>query len=134
VTPNLTSMTDGITSNVITTDDRSTSEFGQSLMSRIAKAAMPSSGEDSGNEGTGHRGTCWSSEGVEGLGAIVPCDHAPGMKILHRKAKRVKLDRTIVIIIKLTNKNKVLNNIGGNKNVIKIKGTRYDGVAKSCDR
>jgi hypothetical protein len=92
VTPNLTSMTYGITSNFITTDGRSTSEFGQSLMSRMAKAAMPSSGGDSGNKGTGYRGTCWSNEGVEGPGAIVPGDHAPRMKILHRKAKRVKFD------------------------------------------
>ena len=92
MTPNLTSMTDGITSNFITTDDRSTSEFGQSLMSRMAKAAMPNSGGDSGNKGAKHCGTYWSSEGVEGPGAIVPGDHAPGMKILHRKAKRVKFD------------------------------------------
>jgi hypothetical protein len=103
VTPNLTSMIDGITSNFITTDGRSTSEFGQSLMSRMAKAAMPNSGGDNGNKGTGHRGTCWSTEGVEGLGAIVPDDHAPGMKILHRKAKRIKFDRTTVIRSKLTN-------------------------------
>jgi hypothetical protein len=35
--PNLTSMTDGITSNFITTDGRSTIEFGQSLMPRMVK-------------------------------------------------------------------------------------------------
>lgn len=94
---------------------------------------MPSSGGDGGNKGTGHCGTCWSGEGVEGPGAIVPGDHVLGMKILHRKAKRVKLDRTIVIRSKLTNINKVLNNIGGNKNVINIKETRYDGVPRICD-
>ena len=97
MTPNLTSMTYGITSIFITTNGRSTSEFGQSLMSRMANAAMPSCGGDGGNMGTGHRGTCWSIENVEGLEAIVPGHHAPGMKILHRKAKRVKFDRTFGI-------------------------------------
>jgi hypothetical protein len=134
VTPNLTSMTDGITSNFITTDSRSTSKSGQSLMSRMAKTTMPSSGGDSGNKGAGHCGTYWSSEGVEGPGAIVPGDQAPGTKIRHRKAKRVKFYRTIVIRSKLTNENKVLNNIGSNKDVTKIEGTRYDGVGRSCDR
>jgi hypothetical protein len=103
-------------------------------MSRMANAAMPSCGGDGGNMGTGHRGTCWSIENVEGLEAIVPGDHAPGMKILHRKAKRVKFDRTFGIRSKPPNWNEVLNNIGGDKNVINIKGTRYDGVARSCDR
>ena len=101
--PNLTSMTDGITSNFITTDGRSTSEFGQSLMSRMAKAAMPSSGGDNGKKGVEHRGTCWSIEGVEGPEAIVPGNHGPGMKILHRKAKRVKFDKTFFIRSKLMN-------------------------------
>jgi hypothetical protein len=83
VSPNLTSMTDGITSNFITIDGRSSG--------------------DSGNKGTRHQGTSWSTKGLEGPGAIVPSDHAPGIKILHRKAKRVKFDRTIVIRSKLAN-------------------------------
>jgi hypothetical protein len=95
-------MTDGITSNFITTDGRSTSECGQSLMSRMAKAAMPSSG-DNDKKGVEHRGTCWSIEGVEGPEAIVPGNHGPGMKILHRKVQRVKFNKTFVIRSKLTN-------------------------------
>jgi hypothetical protein len=127
-------MADGVSSNLITTNGRGTSEFGQSLMPRMPETTMPSGGGSCSNKGAGHHGTCWSGESLEGPGAIEPGDHAPGFEILHRKAKRIKFDRTVIVSSELTNRDEVLNNVGCNKNVIKIKGTRYDRMARSCDR
>jgi hypothetical protein len=36
-------------------------------------------------------------ERVEVTRAIAPSDHAPCLKVLHRKAKRIKLYRTVII-------------------------------------
>ena len=66
MSPNLTSMTDGITSNFITTDGRSTSKFGESLRSRMAKAAMPSSGGDKWQQGHGTPGNMLEHRGCRG--------------------------------------------------------------------
>lgn len=43
-------------------------------------------------------------EWVERTGAIEPGDHGPGAKILHREAKRVKLDSTLVVNDKTSNR------------------------------
>jgi len=57
-------------------------------------------------------------QGVERTGAIAPDDHVPREKILHRTTIRVKLHRAIVINSKLANRNKILDKLRRNKNVI----------------
>jgi hypothetical protein len=63
-------------------------------------------------------------QGVEQPRAIAPDDHIPGTKILHKEAKRVKFNRTVVVSSGLTSGNKILNNVRSNKHIIKVKGTR----------
>jgi hypothetical protein len=61
---------------------------------------------------------------VEGPGAVTYDDLAPSGKILHRTAKWVKFHTAVVINSKLTNRNEILNEVGCNKNVIKVKVVR----------
>ena len=56
------------------------------------------------------------------------------MEILHRNTKRVKFNRNKIIRGKLSNRDKVFDNIRGNKNIIKVKGARESGVASTHDR
>jgi hypothetical protein len=66
------------------------------------------------------RGRCSGSRQakcVERSGAVTPSEKGPGGKILHRKTKRVKLHGTRVVSSKLTDGKKILNDVGGNKNV-----------------
>jgi hypothetical protein len=61
-------------------------------------------------------------------------DLAPSRKILHRTAKRIKFHTTIVVNSKLPNRNKVLNEAGSNKNIIKAKVVREFSRAGGDDR
>jgi hypothetical protein len=62
----------------------------------------------------------WKAHGVERPQTITPGDHVLGRKILHRKAKRVKLHRTSIVSSKVMNRYEILNNIGCDKNIIKV--------------
>ena len=61
---------------------------------------------------------------VERACTIAPGDHVPGTKILHREAKRVKLNGAVVVSHKLANRKEILNDVRSNKDIIKIKRTR----------
>ena len=63
-------------------------------------------------------------QGVERPQTIAPDDHVPRTKILHKEAKRVKFNRTVVVSSELTSGNKILNNVRSNKHIIEVKGTR----------
>jgi hypothetical protein len=54
---------------------------------------------------------------VEGPGAVTPSQNGHGGKILHRQTKQVKFHRTRVVSSELTNGKKVLNNVGGDKDI-----------------
>ena len=86
----------------ITRNDTGTNEFGQSFTPKMTETAMPKGGECS-EERRGVGGGC--IERVEVTGAIAPGDHVPGLQILHRKAKGIKLNRAIIVGGKATNRN-----------------------------
>jgi hypothetical protein len=69
------------------------------------------------------------TDGVQRPRAIAPNDCVPGIKILHRKAKRVKFHGTIITSRKLTNIKKILNDIRCNKNIVKIKLARKNCIS-----
>jgi hypothetical protein len=80
---------------------------------------MPKGGRgSSGSEGGGAGGR-WNEERVKVTRTIAPGDHAPGLKILHRKTKRIKLNGTVVISGKAANGNQILNNARSDKNIRK---------------
>lgn len=73
-------------------------------------------------------------DGVERPRAITPDDEPPSKQILHREAKRVKLNGSRVVSSKLVNKHKTLNNIRCHKNVLKMKIMRQSFMTSTNDR
>ena len=63
-------------------------------------------GEEGGGAGR------WCIERVEVAGAIAPGDHVPGLQILHRKAKRIKLNGAVIVGGETTDRNQILNDFG----------------------
>jgi hypothetical protein len=66
------------------------------------------------------RGRCRGSRQakcVEGPEAVTPSEKDPGGNILHRQTKRVKFHRTRVVSSELTDGKKILNDVGGDKDV-----------------
>jgi hypothetical protein len=72
-----------------------------------------------GSESMGHR----ALESVKLSCTVTPKKLTPSKKVLHRETKRVKIDRTIIISSKLTNRDKIFNNARCNKNIAKMKRT-----------
>jgi hypothetical protein len=114
-----------------TRDDRTAKQLRHHITSGMAKAAMPSDGRGrsgqrmrGGGRGRGGR----QAKGVQWLGAVTTREKSSGSKILHRQVKRVKLHRTRVINGKLTNGEKTLNNVRGNKNVSEAKVAGKDPI------
>ena len=84
-------------------------------MTRVAETPMPQR-----RGSPGDKGVCWrEAQWVQWSGAIAPDDLGPRRKSLHRTTSRVKLNRAIIIGSKLANKDEVLKNLWGNKNIIK---------------
>ena len=84
-------------------------------MTRMPKTLMPKRRGGSGMEG-GRRKT----ERVQSPGAVTSDGLSPRLKILHRTATRVKIHRDIVIRCKLEYRNQVLDEVRGDKNIIKM--------------
>ena len=86
---------------LITWNSIGTNERGQSLITDMTETMMPQSGgrcNNSEGSGVGCR-----EERVKVSRAIAPGDHAPCLKILHRKAEGIKLNGTIIISSKTAN-------------------------------
>ena len=81
----------------------------------MAETPMPQRGGSLGDQGV-----CWrKAQRVQRPGAIAPDDLSLRRKSLHRTASEVKLNRTIIVGSKLANKDEILNNMWGNKDIIK---------------
>ena len=104
----------------ITRDNTGTGKFGQSFTPKMPETMMPK-GSESGEErgGAGGGGVEW----VEVARAIAPGNHVPGVHILHKKAKQIKFNRTVIIGGEMTNGNQILNNVGRHQNIVKNKIT-----------
>jgi hypothetical protein len=53
---------------------------------------------------------------------IAPKKLTPGKKFLHRKTKRVKINRIIIICSKLTDRYKILNDARSNEDIMNEEG------------
>jgi hypothetical protein len=106
----------------ITSDGLGANELGQSIKTDMTETTTPQ-GRCHSNGGCAAGGG--REERVEVTRAIAPGDHVPSLKIFHRKTKGIKLDRTIVINGKTTNRNQILNNARGHENIIKNKRTPW---------
>jgi hypothetical protein len=95
-------------------------ELGHHITTGVTETTMPSHRRGGGCKNTRGRGRCSGSrqaKGVERPGAVAPSEKGLGGKILHRKTKRVKLHGIRVVSSKLTDRKKILNNVGSNNNV-----------------
>jgi hypothetical protein len=102
----------------ITRNNTGADKLGQSFTPKMSETMMPKRG-GCGDE-RGGAGGGWL-ERIEVARAIAPGDHVPGLQILHRKAKRIKFNRTIVIGGKTANGNQILNDVGRHQNIVKNK-------------
>ena len=57
-------------------------------------------------------------EGIEITVTIAPGDHVLGLKILHRKTKRIKFNGTKIVTSKTSNRNKIFDDVRGDKNIV----------------
>ena len=90
---------------------------------------MPSFMSDGGRgEGTGRR----RLKGIKLPRTVAPKKLTRDNEVLHRKTKRVKIDRTIVIGSKLTDKNQILNDARCNEDVMKMEWTSRKRRRKRC--
>jgi len=71
---------------------------------------------------------------VKRSGAVTSDDLAPSGKILHRTTERVKFHRTIIVGDELANRNKILNKIRRDQDIIKMKLMRKNRFANGGDR
>ena len=99
MTTKLTSMAYKIISTFVTRDGRNTGKLGDGFVSRVAETTMPEGGGSNSGENTRGRGR--QAKRIKRTEAIAPGDHVPRPKVLHREAKRVKLNRAIVVSGKL---------------------------------
>ena len=96
----LASMTQMMKIIFITRDDTGANKFGQSFTPKMTETTMPNRSGGSEECGGG-----WWIERVEVARAIALGDHVPGLQILHRKTKRIKLDGAVSVGGKATNEN-----------------------------
>jgi len=92
------------------------SELAEGVATWMTEATVPEGDGGGGEQGVS---SSWKMQWIERPGAIAPDDQFPRQEILHRTTRRVKLHRAIVIGSELTNKNKILNKLGRNQNIIK---------------
>ena len=95
----------------------STSKMGQSLLAEVSETTMPQCGGQS-SDGKGARSRWQPLKRVEVATSIAPDDHVLGVKILHRNAKGVKFNRTVIIDGEMANGNKVFNERWGHNDII----------------
>jgi hypothetical protein len=93
------------------------------VVAGMSKAAMPKLEGGCGEESL----SFWWAEGVEGSRTIASKNHGLGEKMLHSETERVKLNRAKFIDSKLSNRNKIFNNVRYNENITKINVFRIEG-------
>jgi hypothetical protein len=99
MTTKLARMTDMIDIIFITGNDIGLNEFGQNFTPKVTETAMPKGGGCCDERG-GAGGGC--KKWVEVTETIA---HVPGLQILHRKTKWIKLNGTIIVGGKTTKGN-----------------------------
>jgi hypothetical protein len=61
---------------------------------------------------------------VEGVGAATASEHVTSGKVSYGEPPGIKLHRTVVVTSEVTNREKGMSQMGSNKNVVKVEGSR----------
>ena len=95
----------------------------------MAKATVPKIAGD--GERRGVWATMVAEEWVQLSGAIGSHEHCLGGEVLHREAKGIKFNEARIITSESTSANKVGDNVGGDKNIIKVEraGSEVGGAS-----
>jgi hypothetical protein len=113
-------MTEVLKRSPTTRNISTTGELGHHITPGVAEMTMPSrrsGGRCKNMWGRGRSSRSRQAKRVEGPRVVTPSEKGPGGKILHRKTKRVKLHGTRIVSSELTYGKKILNDVGGNKDV-----------------
>jgi hypothetical protein len=91
---------------------------------------MPSDGGGGGDQdGRWRRAGGRRPERIEGPDAVTSGEWDPGGQILHRKTRRVKLNRTRIVGGEPTDKQEIVSNVRGYENVVEIEWSKeYRGT------
>ena len=116
-----------------TRNGRTTRQLGQSLRAGVAEAAMPSDRGSCNRQSMRKRwrrwgGGSWKTKSVERPDAVASGEKLSGGKVLHRQARRIKLNGTRVVNSELTNRKKIMNDVWSDKDIVQAKGTRMDRI------
>jgi hypothetical protein len=92
-------------------------------VARVAKTTVPSGGRNSCGKGIGWRymsGGRWGGEmdGVEVAGAFTLSNHNTSGKISDGEPPSIELHRAVVVSSEATDREKVLDDVGGNEDVV----------------
>jgi hypothetical protein len=92
-------------------------------VARVAKTIVPSGGRNSGGKGIGWRdmsGGRWGGEmdGVEVVGAVTLSNHNTSSKNSDGEPPCIELHRAVVVSSEATDREKVLDDVWGNKDVV----------------
>ena len=133
MTSQLTSMTEGLMGASSTRDGRTTSQLGQRIHAGVAEAAMPSDRRSCSHQSMRKRWRRWGggsgkTKGVERPDAVASGEKLSRGKILHKQARRIKLNGTRIVNSELTNRKKIMNDVGSDKDIVQAKGTRMDRI------
>lgn len=92
---------------------------------RVAEALVPAIGRQDGEalSGAGRR----QLQRIEVARAVTAEYHRLGVEILDRETTRVKFDSNWIILSESSYRDKILDEGGGNKNILKSKGMRRGG-------
>jgi hypothetical protein len=91
----------------------------------MSETMMPSGGGGGGDQGRRRRRTRggWP-ERVEGPRAVTAGEGSLGGQILHRETRGVKLNGTGVVSGEMTNRKKIMSDVGGYEYVVEVERSR----------
>jgi hypothetical protein len=111
-----------------TGDIRTTGKLGHHVRSRVPETTMPDDrvGGSSKSMGGGYAGGGSGGQvnRVEGAGAVATSEHDTSGKVVYGEPLGIELYRTMVITSKATNREKGMSQVGSNKNIVKVEGSR----------
>jgi hypothetical protein len=111
-----------------TRDVRAAEELRHHVKSRVTEATMPDGGGCGGSKSMGGGYTGGGSRGqvnrVEGAKAVTASEYGTSGKVVYGEPPGIELHKAVVVASEPTNREKVMSQIGSNKNVVKVEGSQ----------
>jgi hypothetical protein len=128
VTTELASMAEMSRGTQTARDIEAAGELGHHIRSRVIEATMPNGGGGGGSKSMGGEYTGSGSggqvNGAEGARAVTTSEHDMSGKVAYGEPPGIELHRTVVVASEATYREKGISQMGSNKNVVKVEGSR----------